>query len=150
MNVEKYLNHTFSLQNNNKMTHNHVCLLVCNKKIYSCGTNNSRTSFNFNGNKYKFPSCHAEIEAIFKILSIKKKVKKKFDLYVSRIKNEHFKNSKPCVDCMNFIKNIGCIKRIIYTTGTKEIYNIEKINNINLKNFNRSSGWKNFYKLSSI
>lgn len=143
-NIEKYLNYTRNLNLQNSMTHNHYCVLVHNKKVYSSGINNYRTKFTIDENRYYFPSCHAEIEAIMKILPNKKNLSKKFDLYVSRIKNDEFKNSKPCLHCINFIKNIGCIKRVIYTTGTNEIYTIEKVNSINLNLYRESSGWKYF------
>lgn len=128
----------------NTMKHTHICMIMIGKKIISIGFNSNKTSIKINGDKYKIPTCHAEIEAISKIKN-KKNSKKKYDLYIIRIKNESFKNSKPCLNCITYIKNLGYIKRIIYTTGDEDVYNIQKINNIELKEFLKSSGWKYYY-----
>jgi len=48
-------------------------------------------------------------------------------------------NSRPCNDCIIKMKRAG-IKEVIYSTGTQEIYRVEKINDMELLHI--SSGYR--------
>ena len=61
-------------------------------------------------------------------------------IYVARVsKDGKLMNSRPCNDCIIKMKRAG-IKEVIYSTGTQEIYRVEKINDMELLHI--SSGYR--------
>ncbi len=126
----------------NQMKNKHGCALVFKNKIYNIGINHSRTCYNINNKKVYVPSSHAEFSCIINFIK-NNNVKKlqKMDLYVMYYSNGKYKNSKPCFNCIDFIKNFN-INKIIYTTGLDDIYVIEKVQDITTNHV--SKGWKKF------
>jgi deoxycytidylate deaminase len=63
-------------------------------------------------------TCHAEIDAMYKIKKLPKEMKQHLDLYVVRINRQQLvRYAKPCCDCMRAIQSFG-IKRVYYSTDT--------------------------------
>ena len=58
-------------------------------------------------------------------------------IVVIRYGNEKFKNSKPCKECINAMRFFG-IKNVYYTTGTNDLYAVEKIKYIQTDKSSRS------------
>jgi hypothetical protein len=86
----------------------HCALLVKGKKIIKKCTNNTYS--------------HAE-NGIIKYINRKKsktntqhKKMKKYDLYICRVSSGgNLRNSKPCMHCVEEIKKIGLISKIVYS-----------------------------------
>jgi len=91
------------------MRHGAICAI--GNKIVSKGCNHYRTKFSKIPNK-EYCSCHAEMDAINR-LKIKKQ--KNITIYVvKKDRNNEYKDSTPCLDCYNYMKQLG-IKRIVYS-----------------------------------
>lgn len=120
------------------MFYKHGAVLTKSSKILSKGYNNPRSHFMHINN-----TClHAEMSVILSYCSnilhinidIRRKTimvpqLKKCILWIVRIsKNNKLTESKPCSDCLSFIKRIG-IKKIVYTNYNGEII-INKTDNI--------------------
>ena len=97
----------------NIRSHKHGAIIVENNKIISYGYNHH---FTFDNNKGF--SIHAEIDALNKILKIKRKVKD-LELYVVRIGTDSLGNplkySKPCLNCTKKLMESGLVNRIYYS-----------------------------------
>lgn len=103
--------------------HKHVAALIKNGKIMNIKAN--------------MQDLHAETQVI------KKNIEADI-VFVVRYENGSFKNSKPCIDCLNTLRKKN-IKKIAFSTG--DILNpfvIEGINNINTTW--KSQFRRNFYK----
>lgn len=91
----------------------HYCSVKCGGKVVSTGTN-KRGSVIYNGKVY---GLHAEVVAILKLP--KDKRGKKLALTVYR---EGLRQSKPCEDCLDFIRESGFnIKTIQYSVDGRFI-----------------------------
>jgi deoxycytidylate deaminase len=98
----------------NIRSHKHGAIIVeNNNKIISYGYNHH---FTFDNNKGF--SIHAEIDALNKILKMKRKVNN-LDLYVVRIGTDNLGNplkySKPCLNCTKRLLECGLINKIYYS-----------------------------------
>lgn len=127
-----------------------MCAILYNKsKIYCVGYNKFIGHTHIFGKKMMLPSRHAEMDVISKLIKSKKnlinKVKKqKLNLIVIRYtKKGTFGNSKPCSNCIKFMKSSGLhFKKITYYEDNK--FNTILLNN--LENNHKSSGWELFYE----
>lgn len=69
---------------------------------------------------------------------------KKYTIYVVRWSNDNgWGNSKPCLSCTKFLKQIG-IGTIIYTTGDNDFFKKIKIRDLETNHI--SSGMKSLYR----
>jgi deoxycytidylate deaminase len=118
------------------------CIAVYNNTIISSGYNSNKShplqdrlsqKYHPDYNNPQFVSkLHAEISCLSKIYKNKKIKWCKVKLYIARINDSENHDdktllAKPCIVCMNFIKNIG-IKEVYYTTNDDNIpYKKEKI-----------------------
>lgn len=95
------------------MNQKHGALLL-NKKNIIIGTYNT------------FPH-HAEHAIInkIKLLNNGRSSRKLIILVVRILKNGNYSNSRPCNHCINRMKLAG-ISRVIYTTGDKHVYAVER------------------------
>lgn len=106
-----------------KNSHNGKAKLFCligklkKNNIYSCGIN----KYNIDNN---FGSIHAEVDACNKLKYSKKNIK--VDILILRTNNKGDKllNSKPCLNCLNYIKRNLNLKnykfsRIYFTDNDK-------------------------------
>lgn len=127
-----------------------MCAILHNKsKIYYIGYNKFIGHINIFGKKMMLPSRHAEMDVISKLYKSKKnlinKIKKqKLNLIVIRYtKKEIFGNSKPCNNCIKFMKSSGLhLKKITYYED-----NMFKTTTLrDLENDHMSSGWELFYE----
>jgi len=58
----------------------------------------------------------------------KEKRKKKVDLVVLRInRNDELRNARPCKHCLDTMRELNCINKIYYSTGTSDNFNMEKV-----------------------
>ena len=91
-----------------QMKSKHCACLVKSGKIYDLGTNDY-----YGWNNIRKFSVHAEEKIILNY--IKKKPRKKFDLYIIRVseKNGNFLNSKPCSDCIKIIQKYKVDLKVI-------------------------------------
>lgn len=121
-----YLEYAIDLcKYSNVMYNRHSCIIVEDGKIVAEGYNHYVKHFN-----HAF-SMHAEIHAISKLPSVKKK-KNNYEMYVIRVgtdnMNKPLKYSKPCINCTNAIIKAG-IKKVYYSTNSdfentyNEMYN---------------------------
>lgn len=94
---------------NSKFRWLHYCMIMYGGKVITTG-HNKNSGFTYNYNEY---SCHAECVAI---MSLPKKYwngKAKLDMIVIR---HDLGNSKPCEQCIRFIKKVPVnINKISYT-----------------------------------
>lgn len=89
----------------------HIAFLCSNNRIYFFGVNSSRTKVS--SINYLYKSLHAEIDAIRQYKA--SNLKKKMDIYVVRLsKNNKCLFSKPCENCMDFLKKETFLKNIYY------------------------------------
>lgn len=129
----------------------HGAVIANGKRILSRGFNHNRTQYKYFDET--ICSCHAERDAVMKLLSMKgwgksgifyKPKMKKYTLYVVRWSNNSgWGNSKPCESCINFLQMVG-IGTIIYTTGDNELYKKERVKNLNTTHM--SSGMRSLYR----
>ena len=96
----------------------HGCIAVVGGKVVARGCNHYRT-FSKDGLIDQCCSCHAEIDVIRKCL--KQNIKNKINLYVVRVSESgEYRNSAPCQQCVNVMKNHN-IKMIIYSTDDGDL-----------------------------
>lgn len=121
-----------------------MCAILYNKsKIISIGCNKFIGHSNILGKKMMLPSRHAEIDVISKFMNSRVKYRRqKVNLLVLRINKYGFGNSKPCANCIKFMKSINApIKKVSYYEDSKLI--TTTLNK--LDNQHTSSGWKLYY-----
>ena len=97
------------------MLFKHGCVAVCNGKQIASGYNNYRT---YSKDKIINNTCstHAEIDCVRKCIKNKKNTKH-ISIYIVKInKKNELKNSKPCSQCLLFLKKVN-IKKIYYSDG---------------------------------
>jgi hypothetical protein len=103
--------------------HKHVAALIKNGKVMNIRTN--------------MQDLHAETQVI------KNKIEGDI-VFVIRYENGYFKNSKPCIDCINALKKYN-IKKIAFSTG--DINNPFVIEGIyDIQTTWKSQFRRNFYK----
>lgn len=122
-----------------------MCAILYNKsKIISIGCNKFIGHSNVLGKKIMLPSRHAEIDVISKFINSNTKYKRqKVNLLVLRLNTNGFGNSKPCANCIRFMKSAGVlIKKVSYYENNRLI--TTSLNN--LHNEHTSSGWKLYYE----
>jgi hypothetical protein len=105
--------------------HKHVAALIKSGKIINIRVNNQ--------------DLHAETQVM------KNRTEGDF-VFVVRYENGNFKNSKPCIDCINELKKYKKIKKVAFSTGDFNVpFIIQNINNI--ETTWKSQYRRNFYKL---
>ena len=101
-----------------KMGYKVGAIVVKGAKIVSIGCNNVRETIK---NQY-MPSCHAEIDALYKYLRYNEDVNKKIDVWVVRVCSGtgvlEIKNSRPCATCVNTLKKYG-VRKVWYYYNDK-------------------------------
>ncbi len=90
----------------------HAAAIIQNGKIISSGINCVKNNT---------VSLHAEVRAI-QLFMYQNKCKKldNYDLVVIRSKNNQIRMSKPCIHCLEFMKD-KCIRRVYYSTNDGKI-----------------------------
>lgn len=110
---------------NSDMYHKHGSVITIGGKIIFCGHN----YYTLKNNSTVFYSIHAEVDVLNKLLSsskIKKKRKKKINLYVVRISpSGNYLNSKPCENCITILKKYK-INKVFYSSNNG-IFKVQKI-----------------------
>lgn len=100
------------------------CVLVSGSNIISTGYNQIR----YKGRGIRFTnypeSLHAERDCLSKV---NKEEVSGATLYIWREGANHPMLSKPCENCWEMIKAVGCIKRIVYTTSEFPYYKVVKL-----------------------
>ena len=150
MKKQRILNIAAQQAEQSKMIFRHGAVLTKSSKILARGYNSPRSHFM----KMNNTCLHAEMDTILgycsNILHINLDTRKKHiyvpqlkkcTLWVVRIsKNNTFTESKPCCDCLAFIKRVG-IKRIGYTTsdGCLKIENTSKISSTHLSHAQKAA-----------
>ncbi len=135
---------SFHLNNNKKCIHKHLSIIVDTKngEIISYG-------FNYYLNSLKFPfSLHSEVNVINKYYKRnlnKRIVKLKKTLFIIKLSKLGFiGNSKPCINCANFIYNNFNnlrLSKIYYSTQENILEELSK-DDLNSTNFKVASGYK--------
>lgn len=95
----------------------HGCVAVRNGKIIASGFNNYRT-YSKDGVIRNSCTCHAEADVIHKLNNLGITSLPKITLYIVRISRKGLtRESAPCKDCYDLLKNKG-IRKFVYTTNT--------------------------------
>lgn len=118
-----------AMKSEQKMKHG-ACLFVSYNKISSYGYNSdNRTKIG----KYYSPSNHAEKSCLSQSSYLKNDKKKKVSMMVVRV-NSFGKlcNSRPCDDCIKYIKQYKQIERIYYS-DERGIIVMERVRNMSDK-----------------
>jgi len=110
------------------MKSKHCSCIEKNGRIYNMCVN----EYSGGINRYESFSIHAEENAIQKTLTKVKRTRKKFNIFIVRVseKNNNFLNSKPCVDCVSFMKKNSYLINKVYYTYDNDNYVIEKVQNL--------------------
>jgi deoxycytidylate deaminase len=72
----RFINMALEISNKSNMLMKHGCIITCNNKYISSGYNSIRNRFNDNITKESY-SCHAEMDALRKLIKIKSKQNKR-------------------------------------------------------------------------
>lgn len=104
------LMHIYSIAQSLTSRDRMVAILYNKKKIYAIGYSSSLTHKQLFNNRLYFPSLHAEVDAITKAYNNYVRINKKIlncDILITR----YVGSSKPCVNCLEVMKNPAfCIR----------------------------------------
>lgn len=116
---EQYCEFAANIAKKSMMQHQHGCVIVRGKQVIAEGINESFEHFN-----HQF-SMHAEVNALNKIKQKDKRFLSQCTMYIVRIgppsKSGMYKMSKPCLNCMKSIMDMG-IGRVYYSTNECDEY----------------------------
>ena len=146
---EEFLSAIFNTFNK---TNSNMCAILYNKsQIYSVGYNTLISHAHIFRKKYMVPSIHAEVDAIRKFIYERvspTRKRPKLKLIVLRKNNAgNFMNSKPCKNCISFmkselVKNFINIREVtFYEDGGFKSCLLSSLESNHI-----SSGWKAMYR----
>ena len=133
-----FLRYAANIAINSDMNHKHGAVIVHKKNVIAHG---------YNYFDYKnLVSVHAEVAALTNIKGRNNDILKDCKMYVVRIGsdklNEHFKYSKPCTNCQNYISK-KCIKKTYYSTNYEYDKTIAKYLYLRRIGFDKENQCKN-------